>query len=131
MNTANDQALKKMRELPAPQSCRLIDFDKAEVRPGFVDGTFFLIVNGNAPCFNMRVQLMPLIYIQRPEYWEIEVVGCQAGPVCLPAVKPYTETLPLDGILGTKGIEVVGASRRVKIEVKVGAPVYGEPAMSR
>jgi hypothetical protein len=113
----DEQTLTRLHAAPAPQSCRLIDFESAEVRPGFVNNTFFLIVTGSVPCTNMRVELIPLIYIRRPEYWEIEVVGCLPGPICLPQVRRYTETLPLDGILGTNGIEVVGASRREQIRV--------------
>ena len=36
---------------------------------------------------------------------------------------PYMESLPLDGVLGTEGIEVVGATKRLKIEVPACAAV--------
>jgi hypothetical protein len=117
MEAHSKEALEELNRRPASQSCKLVDFDEAEVRPGFVTGTWFLVVRGNAPCANMRVELVPLVYVQRPDYWEIEVVGCLAGGLCLPQAKPFTEVLPLDGILGTAGIEVVGASRRQKIKV--------------
>jgi hypothetical protein len=117
MESATEEILSMLRDLPASQVCKIIDFEKAEVRPGFVGGTFFLVVSGNAPCFNTDVKLVPLVYIRRPEYWEIEVVGCMGGPICLPEIQPFTESLPLDGVLGTKGIEVVGATRRVRIDV--------------
>jgi hypothetical protein len=117
MEALTAETLEQLNRRPSSQSCKLIDFDEAEVRPGIVNGTWFLVVRGNAPCANMRVELVPLIYIQRPDYWEIEVVGCVPGPLCLPQVKPFTEVLPLNGILGTAGIEVVGASRRKKIKV--------------
>jgi hypothetical protein len=57
---------------------------------------------------------VPLIYIQQPEYWGIEVVGCLPG-IGLPEA-PYTISIPLDGITGTKGIEVIGATRSEKRE---------------
>ena len=117
MQHIDEQTLTKLRQAPAPQSFRLIDFDSAEVRPGFVPNTFFLIVTGTVPCANMRVELIPVVYIQRPDYWEIEVVAFLPGPICLPQVRQYTETLPLDGILGTAGIEVVGATRKERIGV--------------
>ena len=79
--------------------------------------TWILIVRGNAPCANMRVDLVPVVYIRRPEYWEIELVGCLPGPTCLPQQKPFIEAQPLNGTLGTVGIEVVGATRRQKIVV--------------
>jgi hypothetical protein len=111
------EALEGMRILPPPVSSRLIDFTRAEVRPGIVNGTFVLIVAGEAPSVSMRVELVPLVYVQRPDFWEIEVVGRVSGPVWLPATKPYVEALPLDGITGAQGIEVVGATRRQRIRV--------------
>lgn len=101
---------------PTPTSVRLINFTRAEVRPGFLPQTWILIVSGTKPYLNMTVRLSPLIYIRRPEYWGIEVIGSLPG-IGLPATAPYTVSLPLDGILGTKGIEVIGASRRKKIPV--------------
>jgi hypothetical protein len=115
--TITEETLEGLRALPAPASCRLIDFTRAEVRPGIVNGTFVLIVAGEAPSTSMRVELVPLVYVQRPDFWEIEVVGCVSGPVWLPATKLYVEALPLDGITGTQGIEVVGANRRQRIRL--------------
>ena len=109
-----------LAEQPAAQSCRLINFDKAEVRPGFVSGTWILIVSGVAPCANMEVSLMPLIYVRCPEYWGIEVVGCLPQGFCLTALKPYTVSIQLTGITGSQGIEVIGANKTEKFEVKGG-----------
>ena len=117
MATLTQDALDALQNRTASRSCRLLDFDSAEVRPGFVPGTWILIVRGNAPCANMRVDLVPVVYIRRPEYWEIELVGCLPGPTCLPQQKPFIEAQPLNGTLGTVGIEVVGATRRQKIVV--------------
>jgi hypothetical protein len=99
-----------------PKSARLINFDRAEVRPGFVPNTYFLIVSGTKPYLNMQVHLSPLIYIRQPEYWGIEVIGTLPG-IGLPATAPYHVTISLQGILGTKGIEVIGATKRKKINV--------------
>ena len=110
---------------PTPSSVRLINFTRAEVRPGFVPNTWILIVSGTKPYLNMTVRLSPLIYIRRPEYWGIEVIGSLPG-MGLPATAPYTVSLPLDGILGTKGIEVIGASKKKRIVVPPGAK--GTPA---
>ena len=117
MQLIDEGTLTTFRKAAASQTCRLADFATAEVRPGFVPNTFFLIVSGTVPCTNMRVELIPVVYVQRPDYWEIEVVACLSGPICLPEVRKYTETIPLDGILGTAGIEVVGATRRQRIRV--------------
>lgn len=105
---------------PQSESCRRIDFEKAEVRPGFVNDTYILIVSGTAPCLNMEVHLFPLIYIDCPEYWGIEVVGCLPGGVCLDAIKPYTVTLPLSHVTGSRGIEVIGATKTERFEVPGG-----------
>lgn len=109
-----------MAAQPTTQSCRLIDFETAEVRPGIVNGTFFLVVTGTKPCFNMQVSLSPLIYVQCPEYWEIEVTACIPGGICLPATAPFTEAIPLAGITGSKGIELVGANKREQFKVSGG-----------
>ena len=117
MQFIDETTLTTLRKAAAPQSYRLVDFETAEVRPGFVPNTFFLIVSGTVPCANMRVELIPVVYIKRPDYWEIEVVAFLPGPICLPQVGSLHETIPLDGILGTAGIEVVGATRRERIRV--------------
>ena len=103
-------------ELPASSSMRVIDFKEARVIPGIVPNTFILIVHGEKPYLNMRVELVPLRYVHRPDYWGIEVVGRLPG-VGLPATAPYTVSLPLDGITGYRGIEVIGATSSKKIDV--------------
>lgn len=102
--------------LPAPASVRLIDFDDAKVVPGIVPETFILIVNGVKPYLNMDVKLVPLVYLKQPDYWGIEVIGMLNG-FGLPAEAPYIESIPLDGIRGTMGIEVIGARKKQKLKV--------------
>lgn len=104
---------------PRSGSVRLVNFTKARVVVGFLPGTYFLIVSGTKPYVNMTVELSPLVYIRQPEYWGIEVVGSLPG-IGLPATAPYTVAISLDGILGTKGIEVIGANKRQKIAVSKG-----------
>jgi hypothetical protein len=65
----------------------------------------------------MRVDLSPLVYFRQPEYRGIEVVGRLHGGILLPAEVPYEVSLPLSGITGTRGVEVIGANRSKKIEV--------------
>ncbi|MGW0806539.1 hypothetical protein [Nonomuraea sp. NPDC002799] len=103
-------------KLPPPQSVRLIDFEDVTIRPGIVPKTFILVVSGTKPYLNMSVSLSPLVYIKQPEYWGIEVIGSLPG-IGLPATAPYTVSIPLDGILGTKGIEVIGATNRKTFDV--------------
>ena len=108
--------LKAFEALPHCSTCRLIDFDRADVVPGFVPKTFFLIVAGTKPLLTMKVELHPLIHIQRPDYWGIELVACQEG-IGLPQAAPYHVALDITHLLGTKGIEVIGASNRKQFNV--------------
>jgi hypothetical protein len=95
----------------------LIDFERAEVRVlESLPPRYVLVVSGTKLCLNMKVDLVPLVYIQQPEYWGVEVVGSLPGGLCLPALASYSVDL-LDPPLGTKGIEVVGASQRERIDV--------------
>lgn len=108
--TTSEQSLSEFQALPKPESSRLIDFEQAEIRPGIVSGTYILVVSGTKPYLNLQVDLVPLVYVQQPEYWGVEVVGTLPGGIGLPATAPYTVTLGVDGIRGKKGIEVIGAN---------------------
>jgi hypothetical protein len=101
----------RLESHPAAQSYRLLDFESVEVSGGFVNDTYFLTVRGTTPCINMKVSLSPLIYIRCPEYWGIEVVGHLPHGICLDAIGHYEETIELTGITGSRGIEVIGATR--------------------
>jgi hypothetical protein len=65
----------------------------------------------------MKVELVPVVYVRQPDYWEIELVGCLRGGICLPVVMPFAEAIPIQGTTGTKGIKVVGATKVVKLDV--------------
>jgi hypothetical protein len=108
--------LKAFESLPHCSTCRLIDFEKADVVPGFIPKTFFLIVAGIKPWLTMKVELHPLIYIRQPEYWGIEVVARPDG-TGLPQTAPYHVPLDITHLLGTKGIEVIGASGKKRFNV--------------
>jgi hypothetical protein len=115
--TESQLQLREFETLPQPSSIRLIDFEEAEVRPGIVSGTYILIVKGTKPYLNMKVNLIPLVYIRQPEYWGIEVIGSLPGGIGLPATAPYIASLSLNGTVGTQGIEVIGATRSEQISV--------------
>jgi hypothetical protein len=112
-------------EFPA-QSCRLIDFERADVVSLMIypPPPPMLVVAGEKPFANMQVSLNPLRYVQKPEYWGIEVVGC-IPPIGQPAIVPYVVELNLTGYIGTRGIEVIGANRTERIELA--AAVDGAP----
>lgn len=112
-------SIKDFADLERVESVRLIAFDRAEVVGGFA-GQYFLIVGGQVPCFNMQVELSPRIYAKCPDYWGIEVVGSLPGAICLTATRPFSLMVPLEGIIGAKGIEVIGHDRVQRFEVSGG-----------
>ena len=93
------------------KTCSLIDFDDWSVRSGFVPDTWFLTVSGKIPSISLRVTLMRVIYVRQPPHWEIQVVAC-TPPIVLPTAGAFSETISVTGFMGTKGIEVVGETRR-------------------
>ena len=106
-----------LKDLPAPTSTRLIDFEKVEIRTlRSFPPQHVLVVSGTKPFVNMEVTLEPLVFIRQPEFWGIEVVGRLPG-IGLPALAPYQVSIPLAGITGTKGVEVIGATRSEKVEL--------------
>ncbi len=124
--------LDALGALPAAKSCRLVDFEQAHIVT--LDETFppqyVLVVIGTAPIFNLRVDLVPLIYVRRPEYWGIELVGCVSGTVLLPTERRFSVTLGLAGVTGTQGVEVVGASTSQRLDVPPGKAPLGVFALS-
>jgi hypothetical protein len=118
----DETQMQTFRDLPVPSSFRLLDFERARVITlESFPPQFILRVSGTKPYVNMDVELVPLIYVRQPEYWGIEVVGSLRG-IGLPALAPYTVSIPLAGILGTRGIEVIGATRRERFDLVPGDP---------
>lgn len=117
-------SLQEFAAEEAAESVRRINFDSCEVVGNFPGG-YSLIVRGEAPCLNMIVQLLPRIYIECPDYWVIEVVGYLPGGFCLTATQPFTRTIPLNGITGSRGIEVRGARRSEQIDLEGGCKQGG------
>ncbi len=108
--------LKVLEALPPATTFRRIDFETARVDPGFLPNTWFLTVSGRKPWASMTVELVPLVYIRRPEFWGIEVVAAQKG-IGIPLEVPYSVVLEISHVLGTAGIEVIGATKSEKIKV--------------
>jgi hypothetical protein len=115
---ATEEELQHFTSAPPASAFRLIDFVDADVvtlesfPPQYV-----LRVSGTKPYANMAVQLVPLVYVRRPEHWGIEVVGSLPG-IGLPAEKPYEVSLAVTSFLGTAGIEVIGATRRQRFDIE-------------
>jgi hypothetical protein len=89
----DEEQLQAYSSLPPAASARRIDFtDASLVTLRTFPPRHILRVSGTKPSADMRVELMPLVYIRQPEYWEIEVVGSlRGGGLAGPA--PYTESL--------------------------------------
>jgi len=123
--------VRMMEVLPRAQSCRRVDFDSVQLLPGRDDAGWMLHVTGPTPCVTMRVQLIPRLYVERPDFWEIEIVGYLPSGVVVQAVGGYSVTIPLSDITGFEGVEVVGASLRERLAVPSAPGVFpppGEPA---
>lgn len=88
------------------KTCGLIDFTSFEVIRG-VTGAYVLIVWGKD---NPRIdpRLNPYVYIQKPDYWDIEVTGC-LGDFVPPKRFPLVRAL--EGTMGHKGIRLIGATK--------------------
>jgi len=116
----DESRLRTLEQLPPATSSRRLDFDRAQVLTlRSFPPQHVLRVSGTKPLANMEVDLVPRQYIRQPEYWGIEVVGTLHG-IGLPAVAPYLVSLRLDGLIGTRGIEVIGATRTEKIDLPGG-----------
>lgn len=95
--------------------CQLVDFDAHQIVGGVANGTWLLIVEGEKPNQLVDVVLRPMTYVVRPEYWEIEVLGCLA-PEASDLKKRYEAKLDLTAYLGTRGIALVGRTVAEKID---------------
>jgi heat shock protein HslJ len=93
---------------PPPRPvCGPIDFATATISQS--DSLYMLTVTGTK-AISQTVTLEPVTYVRQPEYWQINVIAC-SPLISRPAGGPYTATLDLAGVLGTKGIRVTGATR--------------------
>lgn len=108
--------VRSWEDLAPATTCRLIDFETAELRPGIIHGTYFLAVTGTKPWITMTVLLQPRIYIEKPDYWAHEVVGCMAG-IDLPVTAPYGVFADVSASMGHRGVEVVGATRSEQLDL--------------
>src|SRR5262245_15734091 len=96
--------------LPHARSCRRIDFDLIELREARRHGERLLLVSGIKPWADLHVSLEPLVYPETPEFWVIEVVG-RLTASGLPGLVDFSAALRLGSICGSKGIEIVGATK--------------------
>jgi hypothetical protein len=102
-------------KFPPIAHCRVINFDSATVM-NLSAHIHFLVVKGKKPYVNMKVYLNPRVYVTKPDYWEYDVVGC-VGDFLIPSEAPYVAVKNVSFSRGKKGIEVVGANKRLKIAI--------------
>ena len=120
---AMKDSVKAFHELPLSRGCRLVDFEQTGIVTLWED-VHVLIITGKVLVSGVvEVQLVPYQYVEQPEYWEIEVVGGCGNRVkdALPGPSPepmWTTAINLKGIMGTLGVEVIGASKRERIPLE-------------
>ena len=96
--------------LPYARSCRRVDFDLVELREAARHGGPLLLVSGIKPWADLDVSLEPLVYVEPPEFWVIEVVG-RLTASGLQGLVDFSTGLRLGGMRDCKGVEVVGATK--------------------
>lgn len=106
--------------MPLAESCRLLPVDCASLRPGFVNDTYFLLVSGIKPYAAMTAKLLPRIYTRKPDWWEVEVVGCLESGIVADVTGPYSEQKEI-WFWGNKGIEVIGRDFKQRFERPTGS----------
>jgi len=94
--------------------CYPIDFNSVDIQWYAGRGVYRLTVSGIKPYTNMEVSLSHQAYSGRPAYWRTVVVGCVKNGLVLPIPAPYYITMNLDQFVGTRGVEIVGASHSIR-----------------
>ena len=92
-----------------------VDFTFADIVASPESQARVLIVKGK--CKQSAMKLAPVTYAKKPEYWRIDVLRDASGDIYLPVTEPYEIKLELAGHLGTKGVEIVGKTRKEKIDI--------------
>jgi len=91
---------------------RIVDFDIAELRKLPFQDSLYLWVRGK----------LPGIYQERPDYWGIEVAivhvpGATNHDAQNSGDLIFERSVPLTGIVGVKGITVIGANQVKRIDI--------------
>ena len=98
--------------------CYPIDFTGIDVEWYPARKTYQLTVTGVKPYTNMEVSLSHESHSGRPAYWRTVVVGCVKNGLVMPIPSPYYVSMTLDRFVGSKGVEIVGASRSIRRAVR-------------
>ena len=104
--------------------CYPIDFNGIDIEWYAGRGVYQLTVTGVKPYMNMDVSLSHEAlslsheaYNGRPAYWRTVVIGCVKNGLLMPLASPYYITMNLDQFVGSRGVEIVGASRKVRRDI--------------
>lgn len=95
------------------------DFDTAVVERDAESGVPTLTVTGTAPSggeLSLGARLLPVSSKTEAEYARVEVQLDREDAI-FQAETPFRVSLPVDGIRGSKGVEVVGRTGSVKLDV--------------
>lgn len=107
--------------LPTVPQGQIIDFEKAELRRLPFQDSLYLWVRGRLPDKGYDVRLAPRLYNDGcPEYWAIDVAVFARPAVAKDEVVDdlvFERSVALTGIVGTKGVTVVGAHHSHQIEI--------------
>ncbi|MDQ1294825.1 MAG: hypothetical protein QG608_2710 [Actinomycetota bacterium] len=119
---------KSVSDAVGSDSCRSIDFEKAEVTPlASTDPLrpvtrYRLTVSGTRSASNVVVRLLPVKHVEQPLFWGVMVIGCPTG-IGLPVLMPYTATYDFNWTMGTCGIEVIGETRTQQFDLAGCRPI--------
>ena len=95
--------------------------DDAELRAGPTFGQgLYLVVSGPAPANGDQVRLVPDLVQHDPDYRRIEVLSddrSNHGDDSPLRAERYEKSMPLSGLSGKKGIELVGANGTKKFDL--------------
>jgi hypothetical protein len=108
---------------PEEPAGRLIDFEEAvAISQMSFPPRPVLVVSGQKPLPTTEVSLVPLVYISQPQYWGIQVIGSvdAGGPRPTQPIAnawEYRVEIDLQGVTGTEGVEVIGASHTERLTI--------------
>lgn len=94
--------------MPNQGNGRLIDFDQAEIRRAQFNDELFLFVSGVNKENGWSVMLSPVIHQNMLDYLTVEVLKVRDDEQNKKD-NNYSASLPLSGIVGKKGVTLIGA----------------------
>ncbi len=105
-----DLTTAQFNRLPTTTTCWRVDFDYVAIEGRGSGGQPLVLVSGIKEWLNLHIELRPRCYQTPPDFWAIEVVGTLPGYGVRGTVD-YHVVLPLAGLWGYEGIEIVGATK--------------------